>query len=104
VVQLGNARLPALADVPTSAEAGFPDFLAETWWGVLGPARTPAPAITAMLEAVRAVFRDERIAGQVTQTQQARLRLDGPEAMRAFLQGQVETWGAVIRQHSISAD
>jgi tripartite-type tricarboxylate transporter receptor subunit TctC len=104
VVQLSTARLPALDNVQTSAEAGFADFLAETWWGVLGPARTPAPAIAAMLEAVRAVFRDERIAGQVTQTQQARLRLDGPEAMRDFLQGQVDSWGAVIRQHGISAD
>jgi tripartite-type tricarboxylate transporter receptor subunit TctC len=104
VVQLGTARLPALDTVPTSAEAGFPEFLAETWWGVLAPARTPAPAIAAMLDAIRAVFRDERIAAQVTQTQQARLRLDGPEPMRAFLQGQVDSWGAVIRQHSISAD
>lgn len=104
VVQLSTARLPALDNVQTSAEAGFADFLAETWWGVLGPARTPASAIAAMLEAVRAVFRDERIAGQVTQTQQARLRLDGPEAMRDFLQGQVDSWGAVIRQHGISAD
>ncbi len=104
LVQLGAARLPGLAEIPTSGEAGFPDFLAETWWGVLAPARTPAPLIEAMLTATRAVFQDERVAHQVTQTQQARLRLDGPGPMRAFLAGQVATWGAVIREHRITAD
>ncbi|MBP0465421.1 hypothetical protein J5Y09_15955 [Roseomonas sp. PWR1] len=104
IVQLGEARLPAMASVPTSAEEGFPDFLAETWWGVLAPARTPAAMIDAMLGATRAAFQEARVAQQVTQTQQARLRLDGPEAMRIFLAGQVATWGAVIRDHRITAD
>ena len=104
IVQLGSARLPALAGVPTSAESGFPDFLAETWWGVLAPARTPTLAINRMLEETKAVFRDEATAKQVTETQQASLRLDGPEAMRVFLAGQISGWGEVIRTHAIKAD
>jgi tripartite-type tricarboxylate transporter receptor subunit TctC len=104
IVQLGSARLPALAGVPTSAESGFPDFLAETWWGVLAPARTPTLAINRMLEETKAVFRDEATAKQVTETQQASLQLDGPEAMRVFLAGQISGWGEVIRTHAIKAD
>lgn len=104
VVQLGATRLPALAGVPTSAEAGFPDFLAETWWGVLAPARTPAPLIARMVAETAAVFREERIARLITETQQARLRLDGPDAMREFLAAQTATWSAVIREHRIVAD
>jgi len=104
VVQLGAARLPALAEVPTAAEAGFPDFLAETWWGVLAPAGTPRPLIARMVAEIAAVFREERIARLVTGTQQARLRLDGPDAMRDFLVGQTATWSAVIREHRILAD
>jgi tripartite-type tricarboxylate transporter receptor subunit TctC len=104
IVQLGGARLPALSGVPTSSEAGFPDFLAETWWGVLAPARTPTTAINRMLEEIQAVFRDEAAAKQVTETQQASLQLDGPEAMRVFLAGQISGWGEVIRTHAIKAD
>lgn len=104
IVQLGSTRLPALAEVPTSAESGFPDFLAETWWGVLAPARTPVTAINLMLEEVNAVFREEATAKQVTDTQQANLRLDGPAAMRIFLAGQIAGWGEVIRTHAIKAD
>ena len=104
IVQLADARLPALAAVPTSSEAGFPDFLAETWWGILAPARTPEALIARMLDEAKAVFSEEATAKQVTETQQARLRLDGPEAMRQFLDGQIRIWGAVIRAHAIKAD
>jgi len=103
-VQLGTTRLPALAAVPTSTEAGAPEFLAETWWGVLAPARTPPALIERMQAEVAAVFREERVARLVTEVQQARLLLDGPAAMRAFLDGQIATWGAVIRDHKILAD
>ena len=72
IVQLGSARLPALAGVPTSAESGFPDFLAETCWGVLAPARTPTSAINRMLEETKAVFRDEATAKQVAAAFRAR--------------------------------
>ena len=34
-------RSPALPDVPTTAEAGFPAVEATAWFGVQAPARTP---------------------------------------------------------------
>ncbi len=103
LVQLAPARLPALA-VPTSAEAGFPDFLAETWWGVLGPTGVPAAAIAAMHTATAAAFRAEATARLITETQQAALRLDGPAPMARFLADQTARWTAVIREHRITAD
>src|SRR5207249_2439421 len=43
---MSKARLQALPDVPTMAEAGFPDIQGETWFGVLVPAGTPREIIT----------------------------------------------------------
>ena len=37
----GDARLPALPEVPTFAESGLPKFDAKTWQGILAPARVP---------------------------------------------------------------
>jgi tripartite-type tricarboxylate transporter receptor subunit TctC len=42
-------RLPELPDVPTVAEAGFPDLALSVWTAVLAPAGTP-PAIVKRLE------------------------------------------------------
>jgi len=49
----GAQRLDALPDVPTMAEAGFPDFQFSSWVGMLGPARLP-PDVAATLSAALA--------------------------------------------------
>jgi tripartite-type tricarboxylate transporter receptor subunit TctC len=38
----GSKRSELLPDVPTIGEAGFPEFSATSWYGVVGPARMPA--------------------------------------------------------------
>jgi len=40
------ARTQAFPDVPTVAEAGVPNYAAESWYGLFVPAKTPADAIT----------------------------------------------------------
>jgi tripartite-type tricarboxylate transporter receptor subunit TctC len=40
-----HKRIPALPDVPTLAEAGFPDFENASWIAFFAPARTPAPVV-----------------------------------------------------------
>ena len=46
---LGDERWPDLPDVPTAAEAGYPEFLFETRTGLMAPPKTP-PEIVARLE------------------------------------------------------
>ena len=38
-------RSPALPDVPTAMEAGFKDYEAIGWFGLLAPANTPAAIV-----------------------------------------------------------
>ena len=35
-------RAPRLPDVPTAAESGLPDYVYDSWFGVMAPAGTPA--------------------------------------------------------------
>lgn len=41
-------RLPRSPDLPTIAEAGFPSYDIVTWYGVVAPAKTPAPVVAKM--------------------------------------------------------
>jgi tripartite-type tricarboxylate transporter receptor subunit TctC len=50
IVVGSTARLATLPDLPTSAEAGLPDFEAQGWNGLFAPKGTP-PAIVAKLNA-----------------------------------------------------
>jgi len=49
----GEQRIPALASVPTFAEAGFPDaeYRMAGWLAMAVPAATPAPVIAKLQEA-----------------------------------------------------
>jgi tripartite-type tricarboxylate transporter receptor subunit TctC len=46
-------RVPALPDVPTSAEAGLPGFEFSTWYGILAKKGTPQEAIDRMIKEVK---------------------------------------------------
>ena len=52
----------------------------------------------------KATGREERIAKQLVETQQVTLALGGPEAMRAFVSSQMQTWGKVVKDNNIKAD
>ena len=104
LVQTGRTRTPALGQVPTVGESGFAGFEAYAWWGVFAPAGTPKAIVERFGAELTACLRDERVAKQLTQTQQVSLALGGPEELRNFLGEQMRVWGAVAREHDIKAE
>jgi tripartite-type tricarboxylate transporter receptor subunit TctC len=104
VFQLGKSRLRALPDVPTVAESGYPAAQASSWWGVFAPGGTPRPIIERFRTALVESLREERVARQLTETQQMTLVLSEPEELRGFAGEQARIWGAVVRDNNIKAD
>src|SRR6058998_1039633 len=49
-------RNPLLPDVATLAEQGFPDTVADNWYGLLAPAKTPAAVVAKLHDAVVAAL------------------------------------------------
>jgi tripartite-type tricarboxylate transporter receptor subunit TctC len=45
IAAAGPHRSKARPDLPTVAESGVPGFATGAWWGVLGPAKLPAPIV-----------------------------------------------------------
>lgn len=45
IVVTSPKRSPFLPNVPTSTEAGFPEFQIEYWWGLMAPANTPRDVV-----------------------------------------------------------
>jgi tripartite-type tricarboxylate transporter receptor subunit TctC len=104
VLQMGKDRLPALPDVATIAESGFPGAQASSWWAFFAPAGTPKPVIERFRAALAESLRDDRVARQLTETQQMTLVLSGPAELRTFASEQARIWGAVVRENNIKAD
>jgi len=104
VAQMGPTRLQGLPDVPTIGEAGYPKATASAWWGLFAPAGTAKPIIERFRTAFVESLREERVARQLSETQQMTLVLSGPEELRKFSAEQARIWGTVVRENAIQAD
>jgi tripartite-type tricarboxylate transporter receptor subunit TctC len=52
----GMRRPASVANVPTSAEAGFPGFQIDHWWGVMGPAGMPPEVVKRLNDEINIVL------------------------------------------------
>lgn len=98
-----SKRTPNLPDVPTIAEAGFAGFDAPAWWAVLAPAKTPPEIVKRMNEAVNAALKSPEVAAKLA-AQGIEVRTDSPDAAKAFIDSQVDTWAKVVKDNGIKAD
>jgi tripartite-type tricarboxylate transporter receptor subunit TctC len=57
-------RLPALPDVPTVIESGYPDFEVTTWFGLMLPRNAPAEVIRRLNAAVAQAIADKSFRDQ----------------------------------------
>jgi tripartite-type tricarboxylate transporter receptor subunit TctC len=99
----GKERSAALPDVPTMAEAGYPEVIGETWTAVAVPAGTPKN-ITAQLH-------DMIVKGLAAQDMKDKLAaiayvpIGGtPEECEAFFKSEMATWSKVIKDAGLKAE
>jgi len=95
-----KARTPALPDVPTTAEAGYPAVVGDNWQGIVVPAGTPKEII--------AFLRREIVQIVASPDMKERLAVLGfdpvgstPEEFADLAKAEFEKWGKVIRASSI---
>lgn len=98
-----SKRDPALPNVPTLAESGFEGFDAPAWWAVLAPAKTPAPIVMRMNEALNKVLRNPEVA-QRLKAQGIDVMGGTPQAGQAFVERQMDTWAKVVHENDIKPD
>ncbi|MGL4494232.1 MAG: hypothetical protein ACRCUX_00345, partial [Beijerinckiaceae bacterium] len=77
---------------------------ADAWWGVFAPAKTPAATIEKFRAALDATLREAQTEKQIRENMLINLRAGGPDVLRAFLDKEMKTWGAVVRENGIKAE
>jgi tripartite-type tricarboxylate transporter receptor subunit TctC len=95
-------RLPALPDIPTISESGFPNFRSITWYALVAPRTTPDPIIEKINHDVVAILQDPDV----------RRKLEGLSLQPAggtsgqtarFFQEETSVWSEVIKDANVQA-
>ena len=96
LVVAAKDRIPALPNVPTSAEAGLPGFEFSSWFSLMAPAGTPAQIIKKLNEETRKALQDKDVLEVITQQGQEAAG-NSPEEMAAFLDADIAKWSKVVK-------
>jgi len=98
-----KTRHPLMPDVPTTAEAGYPNFELEAWVALFAPAGTPAPVIAKLVAAVEDAVKSPVVIERAKTTGMA-IRFQPPAELDATVRSDLKYWSAVIRGAGITAD
>ena len=93
------ARNPMLASVPTSAEAGLPDFQALAWNALFAPEGTPKPILDQLAAAVDKSLDDENTRRRVLDlgTEIPDKARRGQQPLAALVKGEIARWTPIIK-------
>jgi tripartite-type tricarboxylate transporter receptor subunit TctC len=114
MTQVQSGRLKALAvgsekrssfmpDLPTIAEAGVPGYMAEFWWGLAAPAKTPNDIInrlaTELTKALQSPDLKKRFAGEGSEP-----TVMSREQFTKFVTNEIVRWRKVAQDSGIKPD
>lgn len=93
-----SARLPALPNIPTFAEAGYPKLTGSQWLGLSAPKGLPAPIVQRLSTLIPEIFAKPDMVARLEELQT--LPRKTPVLGNEFVQlinSQIETWRSVAK-------
>jgi tripartite-type tricarboxylate transporter receptor subunit TctC len=91
-----GARSPALPEVPSTAELGYPAINSDNWYGLVAPAGTPPEILDKLRRATVSVLTSAELKKQFD-SQNAVPSPTTPAEFAAFVMAEQAKWGPVVR-------
>jgi tripartite-type tricarboxylate transporter receptor subunit TctC len=96
-------RVPALQNVPTTAEAGMPQLVVTTWYGLFAPANVRAEVVERLNGDLGKILRAPDVVSQLN-----KVGLDPtpgtPAEFAKFVRVEYDKWAKVIREANIKGE
>src|SRR5262245_55998546 len=89
------ARIPALPDIPATAELGYAAVNSDNWYGLVAPARTPEDVLDTLRKAAIAALTSVELKKQFD-SQNASPSPTTPDEFAAFVQAERAKWGPLV--------
>lgn len=101
LVITGPERWAPVPDVPTSAEAGLPEYQEEIWFGITAPKGTPAAIVEQLNGHMRAMAADPQYRKRITDNSLVPVSMTVAE-LQAFLAREVPQWQRLIKDIGVT--
>jgi len=96
-------RSPALPEVPTVAESGFPGFDASLWLAIMAPAGTPAPVIERLQREIVALIGNEEMRAALDKAG-AEAQASTPAELAAMIKDGVGKYAKIVKMAGIKPE
>ncbi len=100
---LSKQRMPGLPDVPTAAEAGFPDLVFGNWWVLSAPKGSDPTVIDRVSAEIRQLLGDPSIKARLAEMGQVPLGY-APAETAAFMRAESARYKTLIERTGIRLD
>lgn len=97
------SRVPAIPDVPTVAEVGFPGFEALIWFGIVGPAKLPQDIVAKVSRALTVALEDKFVQDAIRNIGYEPMP-NTPEQFAAVIRNDLEKWRKVVQEAKIKPE
>jgi tripartite-type tricarboxylate transporter receptor subunit TctC len=98
-----QSRSDVLPDVPTFAELGYPDVVADNWSGVLAPPNTPRAIVARLNQAFNAVVRDPEVRRRFAENGVSTIG-GTPEDLTELIRSETARWRKVVKDTGVKAE
>lgn len=96
-------RSPALPNVPTTAEAGYPSVVMDAQFGLVTKTGTPAPVVQKLYEEIVQALRHPKFTSRFSPLGFEAIQLS-PEQFRARIRSETDRQGALIKSAGITLE
>lgn len=97
------ARTPAAPEIPTLAEQGYPNYLAEGWFAAVGPARLPPETVRRLNAAFVAAMAAPEVR-EIMAKQGNLINVTSPEAAAQFMRSEMAKYARLVQRAGIKPD
>ena len=94
-------RNPAVPDVPTFVELGYPDFLASSWTGFFAPEATPDAVLVKLNAEINASLKDPEVKSKIDAMGLIIAQRSQPDS-RTFFRSEIQNWGKMVEAAGVS--
>ena len=97
-------RIPDLPDVPTMAEAGYPQYAVSVWYGVAAQSKLPDEIVQKLKASLDRALSDDTFRASLDKSGFAPLRPKSLADIDKFIDADRKLWAGVIKALNISLD